>query len=131
MYIFRWKARFPLHGVWKIFYRLTGMKIRIITWKPDILVAWPNQGTYDHKCNIWENISLKSSGDHWCNPAFILKENNIFIGGNCGSKIIKGIQTGYHVMIGSGTKYVNHEHGTESEVPVYMVAAVAKKLIDR
>jgi acetyltransferase-like isoleucine patch superfamily enzyme len=89
---------------------LRGMKIGRGTNIPKIKTIWPHQIQIGNNCQLEDYLFLKFDGIYKPGPAIIIG-NNCFIGQNCEFNIRKGIEIGNFALIGSGTKFIDHDHG--------------------
>jgi len=96
----------------KIWLKVLGMKIGSETYIPKIFVTWPNQVTIGRGCKLEHNIYFKYDGI-WSNANSINIGNNVFVGNNCEFNIREGISIGDNSLIASGSRFIDHDHGTE------------------
>ncbi len=94
------------------YFRFIGMEIGKSTTLRNPIVTWPHQVSIGDNCNLEHHIYLKFDGIWSPGPSIILREN-IFVGSNCEFNIRKGIVIGNNSLIGSGSRFIDHDHGIE------------------
>jgi acetyltransferase-like isoleucine patch superfamily enzyme len=116
----KYKIFFLLRVKWKnrigsitrrFFYQIQGMEIGERTNMPSIQVTWPHQVKIGKRCNLEKGIifnfdSICKNGPH------IMIGNDTFIGRAVECNIQSGLSIGNQVLIGSGAKFIDHDHGT-------------------
>jgi len=95
----------------KLFLKIQGMKIGKATGIPKMHVTWPHQVTIGHKCRLEHDIYFHYDGIWKEGPSIIIGNNN-FIGYGCEFNITKKITIGNDCLIASGSKFIDHNHGT-------------------
>ncbi len=94
------------------FFRCMGMKIGKDSYFMNTFVTWPHQVIIGNNCNLEHNIYFKFDGIWSEGPSIILKDN-IFIGSSCEFNIRRKIIIGNNTLIGSGSRFIDHDHGIE------------------
>jgi acetyltransferase-like isoleucine patch superfamily enzyme len=96
----------------KIWYMGWGMQIGKNTFLPKIYVTWPHQVQIGITCIIEENVRFKFDGVWQPGPAISISDR-VFIGSGCEFNISHGLVIGSDSLIGSGCRFIDHNHGTE------------------
>lgn len=92
------------------FYRIQGMKIGKNTKLSKSIVTWPHQICIGRNCTLEYGIYFKYDGPYRKGPSIIIKDH-AFIGSNCEFNISGKIEIGSWAMIGSGCRFIDHDHG--------------------
>jgi serine acetyltransferase len=95
----------------KRWYSVWGMKIGKGSTLASVYVTWPHQVSIGTNCILEHSSFFKFDGIWQKGPSIIIHDD-VFIGNNCEFNISKGIEIGYHAMIASGCKFIDHDHGT-------------------
>lgn len=93
---------------WKIF----GMDIGEDVSLKNAKVTWPNKVTIGDFCTLEHNIHLKHDGIYSKGKSIIIG-HHCFIGADVEFNVRRKVQVGNNVLIASGTKIVDHNHGTD------------------
>lgn len=103
-----------LHGFIRLlrkqWFCFLGMQVSRGTLIPPMLVTWPHQIRIGYNCKLEPDIYFKYDGIWQSGPSILIKDEN-FIGRGCEFNIKKGIQIGNNCLIGSGCKFIDHDHG--------------------
>jgi acetyltransferase-like isoleucine patch superfamily enzyme len=73
-------------------------------------VTWPHKVKIGHDCTLEHNIHFKHDGPFSSRKSIIIG-NHCFIGANVEFNIVKKLEIKDNVLIASGTKIVDHNHG--------------------
>lgn len=95
-----------------IWLRFCGAKIGDHTIIPKISITWPHQVQIGNNCILEPDIFFKFDGV-WSPGPSILIGDDVFIGRGCEFNIRKSIKIGNHTLIGSGAKFIDHDHGSQ------------------
>ncbi len=114
IFIFGFKVRQKLFLVRSFFrnqyFRIMGMKIGANTYLPKLIIIWPHQVVIGSNCVVEAQVYFKYDGPYEEGPAIILGDN-IFIGTCVEFNIKEKIKIGDYCLIGSGTRFIDHDHG--------------------
>ena len=101
-----------------IWWRLLGMKIGGGTLLPKVFVTWPHQVSLGSNCTLERAIYFKFDGIWQPGPSLVIGDN-VFIGTDCEFNFRRKIDIGSHCLIGSGCRFIDHDHATaRREVPM-------------
>jgi len=115
--LFRVRHGKSLAYVRTIWLRLCGVKIGNHTLVPKVTITWPHQVQLGCRCTLEPDILFKFDGIWSPGPSIIIGDQ-IFIGRGCEFNIRKSIRMGEHCLIGSGAKFIDHDHGLELGRPM-------------
>jgi acetyltransferase-like isoleucine patch superfamily enzyme len=114
-FVLRHRYFSKLPSIWrKLWVSFLGMHIGSGTALPKIFITWPHQVSIGNNCLIEHHTIFKFDGIWQKGPSICLL-NNIFIGSGCEFNIRKGIVIGNNSNIASGCRFIDHDHGTESD----------------
>jgi acetyltransferase-like isoleucine patch superfamily enzyme len=91
--------------------KLQGMQIGKQTYVPKCYITWPHQVSLGNSCSLEHNIYFHYDGMWKKGPSIIIGDN-VFIGFGCEFNITKKITIGNNCLIASGSKFIDHNHGT-------------------
>lgn len=107
----RYKILENISSNFHIFYwRFLGAKIGKNTYLNKSKMTWPNKVSIGNNCHIEYNTFFKFDGVYSDNRSIIIGDN-CFIGNSTEFNISKGICIGDDVLIASGSKFIDHDHG--------------------
>ncbi|MEH2416542.1 acyltransferase [Nostoc sp.] len=95
----------------KIWWKVQGASIGERTNLPQLNITWPHQLKIGNDCILEDNIFFKFDGPWQPGPSIVIQDR-VFIGRGCEFNIRKGIYIGNDCLIGSGCKFIDHDHGT-------------------
>lgn len=99
-------------------WRLLGMRIGDGTLLPRIFVTWPHQVSLGSNCTLERGIYFKFDGIWQPGPSLVIGDS-VFIGTGCEFNFRRKIDIGSYCLIGSGSRFIDHDHGTaRREVPM-------------
>lgn len=98
----------------KLWLSINGMKIGSGTQIPNIHTTWPHQVQIGSNCILEHGIYFKYDGVWQPGPSMQIG-NNVFIGSNCEFNINESICIGDNTLIASGCRFVDHDHGTDTD----------------
>ena len=91
------------------YWRLQGMRVGPRTRLPVIRATWPHQVSIGADCTLEDGIYFKFDGI-WSRGPHIVLGDHCFIGANCEFNISAHIEVGRDTLIGSGCKFIDHNH---------------------
>lgn len=94
----------------KMYWGLQGLHVGYGTNLPFVRVTWPHQVSIGRECTLETDIFFKYDGI-WSQGPSIIIGDGVFVGRGCEFNIRKSFRMGNHCLIGSGTKFVDHDHG--------------------
>jgi acetyltransferase-like isoleucine patch superfamily enzyme len=101
----------------KLWWLIQGMRVGRGTSLPRIRVTWPHQVSIGSGCVIEDDVFFKFDGIWAPGPAIIIADR-CFLGRACEFNIRKQITIGRNALIGSGCKFVDHDHGMLRNSPM-------------
>lgn len=106
-----------LRSVRRAFWSLQGMKIGKATSFSFLHVTWPHQVRIGRNCRIEHDVYFHFDGIYCPGPSIIIGDD-CFIGSGCEFNISSGIEVGNKVLIASGCRFVDHNHGIAPGLPI-------------
>jgi acetyltransferase-like isoleucine patch superfamily enzyme len=95
--------------------KLAGMKVAEGTYLPKgTKVTWPHQVKLGNNCKLEHSIYFHFDGIYSEGPSICIG-NNVFIGNNTEFNITDKIYVGDYCLIGAGSRFIDHNHGTAKE----------------
>jgi acetyltransferase-like isoleucine patch superfamily enzyme len=113
--LFRIKKHYYALGisaVRRLFWRLQGMEIGAGTRLYRIEVTWPHKVSLGQRCSLEEGVCFNFAGAY-SDGLGIELGNGCFIGRGCEFNITSHISMGESCLVGSGTRFIDHNHGME------------------
>lgn len=109
------RAAAHLRSAW---WGLLGMQIGPGTLLPKVHVTWPHQVSLGANCWLEHDIYFKYDGI-WAPGPSLLIADRVFIGFGCEFNIRRRIEIGADCLIGSGCKFIDHDHDSaRRDVPI-------------
>jgi acetyltransferase-like isoleucine patch superfamily enzyme len=103
--------RLILRSLRRAYWSLQGMQIGKRTTFSSLRATWPHQVSIGKDCRIEHDVYFHFDGIYQTGPRIIIGDD-CFIGSGCEFNITEGIHIGNHCQIASGTRFVDHNHGT-------------------
>ena len=95
-----------------IFYSVLGMRIGSGTNLNRIAVTWPHKVKIGTACMVEQGVIFKYDGPYSPGRAIIIGDR-VFIGAGVEFNVKEQIKVGNDSLIGSGTRFIDHDHGFE------------------
>ena len=95
----------------RLYWRSLGMRVSPGTRMGRLCVTWPHRISIGRNCNLEHNIYLNVAGGYSGQLAIVLGEG-CFIGSGCEFNALSRIELGSFCLIASGTRFIDHDHGT-------------------
>jgi acetyltransferase-like isoleucine patch superfamily enzyme len=96
-----------------LYWTAQGMRVGRGTVLPKLMVTWPHQVSIGKQCRIEHGVYFHYDGICRPGPSIVIGDD-CFIGSGCEFNIDSGLTIGNHSLIASGTRFVDHNHGTDS-----------------
>ncbi len=107
----RWTLKGLFESHWrKIWWTIQGASFGSQTNVPHLQMTWPHKVRIGNGCILEEDIFFKFDGA-WQSGESIIIQDKVFIGRGCEFNIRQNIKIGNNSLIGSGSKFVDHDHG--------------------
>ena len=94
----------------KWYWQAQGAQIGTGTRVPPLYIIWPHQLFLGENCVLEHGISFKYAGFWKPGPSIVLRDR-VFVGNGCEFNIRQHLQIGSDCLIGSGCKFIDHDHG--------------------
>jgi len=111
----------------KLWFRAMGARIGKKTYLSKIKMTWPHQVQIGNNCILEPDIYFKFDGICCPGPSIIIGDD-IFIGRGCEFNIKNHIKIGDNSLIASGTKFIDHDHGTLPKALIQMQPGIEKPI---
>lgn len=82
-----------------------------------LVVTWPHKVSLGKQCSLEHGIYFNAAGGHSAGVVIDIGEGT-FIGSNCEFNAIESISIGKNCLIASGSRFIDHNHGTELGTPM-------------
>lgn len=89
---------------------MLGMRVGPGTVLRPMRVTWPHQLRIGHDCTLEQHLQFKFDGI-WQPGPNIMIGDRVFVGAACEFNIQRGIMVGDDTLIGSGSRFIDHDHG--------------------
>ena len=97
---------------------MLGMQVGPGTLLPRMRVTWPHQVSLGKECHLEHDIYFKFDGTYAPGPSIIIGDR-VFLGFGCEFNIRQRIEIGADALIGSGCKFIDHDHGiARGDIPM-------------
>lgn len=93
-------------------YNLLGASIPYSVRMRNCTITWPHQVEMGHKVKVEENVEIKIDGKYKDGRSVFIGDS-VYIGRGAEFNIIDRITIENQVMIASGAKFVDHDHGID------------------
>lgn len=101
--------------VW--YWRALGMTIGSGTRLSSLRVTWPHRVSLGDRCSLEHSIYLNCAGPYVDGFGIVIGDG-CFIGSACEFNIKSRITIGPSCLIASGTRFIDHNHGTDPSLPM-------------
>jgi len=101
----------------RAYWSLQGMRIGKGTTFSSLHVTWPHQVRIGRNCRIEHDVYFHFDGIYSPGPTIVIGDD-CFIGSGCEFNITAGIEIGNKVLIASGCRFVDHNHGIAPGLPM-------------
>ena len=99
------------------YWRALGMRIGSAVRLHDLRVTWPHRVWLGSGCSLEHGIYFNCAGGYKSGVGIRLGEA-CFVGSGCEFNITSQITIGKSCLIASGTRFIDHNHGTQVGVPM-------------
>ena len=101
----------------RAYWSLQGMQIGKGAIFSSLHVTWPHQVRIGRNCRIEHDVYFHFDGIYSPGPSIVIGDD-CFIGSGCEFNITTGIEIGNKVLIASGCRFVDHNHGIAPGLPM-------------
>ena len=95
----------------RCYWRLQGMQVGHGTRLQSLQVTWPHRVQLGERCSLEHGVYLNAAGPYNPERAIVVGDNT-FVGSGCEFNITERLLIGEHCLIASGTRFIDHDHGT-------------------
>lgn len=111
--------------VW--YWRMLGMKIGPGTKLCSLRVTWPHRVSLGSRCSLEHSIYLNCAGPYVDTLGVVIGDE-CFVGSACEFNIKSRITIGPSCLIASGTRFIDHNHGTVPGSPMKLQSEDAAEI---
>ena len=118
--VFRIKQRYiagVLTAMRMAYWRTLGMRVGSGTRLCRLEVTWPHKVSLGERCSLEPGVYFNFTGPY-SEGVGILIGDGCFIGTGCEFNISSRITIGRSCLIASGTRFIDHDHGMNAELPM-------------
>ncbi len=101
----------------RLYWSALGLQVGSGTRLCSMQVTWPHRVRIGANCNLEGGVYLKVSGGYSDQIAIDIGQGT-FIGAGCELNALSLIQIGECCLIASGTRFIDHDHGSELGTPM-------------
>jgi acetyltransferase-like isoleucine patch superfamily enzyme len=109
------------------YWSFQGMKIGKGTRFSSLYVTWPHQVSIGRKCRIEHDVYFHFDNIYQPGPSILIGDG-CFIGSGCEFNISLRIEIGNYCQIASGTRFVDHNHGTAFGTLIFEQLCTSSKI---
>lgn len=109
------------------YWSLQGMRIGSDTTFSSLHVTWPHQVRIGRKCRIEHEVYFHFDDIYRPGPNILIGDE-CFIGSGCEFNISQRIEIGNYCQIASGTRFVDHNHGTAPGTLIFQQHCTSSKI---
>lgn len=118
--LFRWRRHslpLLLSRMRVAYWRMLGMHIGKNVRMHDLRVTWPHRVSLGDSCSLEHGVYFNCAGGYRPEVAVSLGEG-CFIGSGCEFNITSRITVGKNTLIASGSRFIDHNHGTAMDADI-------------
>lgn len=116
--IFRLRSKINDHwaaGLRTLYWKSLGLRAGEETLLSKISATWPHQVSLGKDCRLEHGLTFKFDGVWQPGPCLVFGDH-VFIGEGCEFNIRTKLTVGSYVLIASGCKFIDHNHGFASRL---------------
>ena len=91
-------------------------------------MTWPHKISVEERCSLEHGIYLNAAGGHSAGLAIIIGAGT-FIGSGCEFNAIEAVRIGRNCLIASGSRFIDHNHGTDLGTPMKLQPEVSAAIL--
>ena len=100
-------------GYWRLLGMHVGSQVRL----GKLVVTWPHKVALGAQCSLEQGVYFNAAGGHSAAIAIDIGAGT-FIGSGCEFNAIESIRIGPNCLIASGSRFIDHNHGTDMGTPM-------------
>ncbi len=110
------------------YWRLLGMEVGKGTRMAKITVTWPHKIALGERCSLEQGVYFNAAGGHSGGVTIAIGAGT-FIGSGCEFNGIESIRIGQTCLIASGSRFIDHNHGTDLGSPMKLQPEVSAPIL--
>ena len=110
-----------------IYWRSLGMHISSHVRLGKIVVTWPHKVALGASCSLEQGVYFNAAGGYSSGVAIDIGAGT-FIGSHCEFNAIESIRIGQNCLIASGSRFIDHNHGTEMGTPMKLQPEISQPI---
>lgn len=111
-----------------LYWRSLGMSLGPGVRLGKIVVTWPHKISLEERCSLEHGVYFNAAGGHSTGHAITVGAGT-FIGSHCEFNAIESIQIGQNCLIASGSRFIDHNHGTGMGIPMKLQPEVSAPIL--
>ena len=110
------------------YWRTLGMAVGTGVRLGRLTVTWPHKISLEERCSLEHGIYFNAAGGHSAGRAITIGAGT-FIGSYCEFNAIESIRVGKNCLIASGSRFIDHNHGTQLGTPMKLQPEVSAPIL--
>ena len=110
------------------YWRALGMSVGPDVRLGKMVVTWPHKIALAERCSLEHGVYFNAAGGHSSGSAITIGAGT-FIGSGCEFNAIDSIRIGRDCLIASGSRFVDHNHGTELGTTMKLQPEIAAPIV--
>src|ERR1700712_1653640 len=130
-FVFRFRRHYlplTLSALRACYWRVLGMSIGPEVRLGRIVVTWPHKISLEERCSLEDGIYFNAAGGYSAGIAICIGAGT-FIGTGSEFNAIESIRIGQNCLIASGSRFIDHNHGTELGTPMKLQPEVSAAIV--
>ena len=111
-----------------VYWRTLGMAVGPGARLGQMVVTWPHKISLGERCSLEHGIYFNAAGGYSAGVAISVGAGT-FIGSGCEFNAIESIRIGQNCLIASGSRFIDHNHGTELGTPMKLQPEVSAPIV--
>ena len=111
-----------------LYWKALGMRIGDGTRLAKMVITWPHKVSLGERCSLEQNVYFNAAGGHSSGTTIEIGAGT-FIGSGCEFNAIESIRIGNTCLIASGSRFIDHNHGTDLGTPMKLQPEIAAPIL--
>ena len=110
------------------YWRALGMAVGPSVRLGKLVVTWPHKISLGARCSLEDGIYFNAAGGYSAGQTILIGMGT-FIGNHCEFNAIESIRVGENCLIASGSRFIDHNHGTDLSTPMKLQREVSAPIL--